>query len=65
MATADRDNDRIFIQNLTKFERGYVTPRSPTEGKKRKKDIVIIEPQAREARNDTQATFNQESQDDW
>ena len=65
MATADRDNDRIFIQNLTKFERGYITPRSPTESKKRKKEIVIIEPQARAARNDTQSTLNQESPDDW
>jgi hypothetical protein len=64
MATADRDHDRVFIQNLSKFERGYEAARSPKEPKKRKKEVVIIQPNAQSSK-DTQQTLKQESQDDW
>jgi DNA ligase-4 len=64
MATADRDHDRVFIQNLSKFERGYEAARSPKEPKKRKKEVIIIQPNAQSSK-DTQQTLKQESQDDW
>ena len=59
MATADRDSDRMFIQNLSRFERGERPPSSPKEPKKRRREIVIIEPDMRPT--ETQETFQQPS----
>ena len=44
MATVDRDQSRTFIQDLSRFERGYEVKTSPKVDRKRKKDIVIIDP---------------------
>ncbi len=70
MASVDRDNDRVFIQNLSRFEKGHQQPPSPRETKKRKKEIVIIKPfahsQSESPRHDnTQMTVEQVSGDEW
>ena len=43
IATTDTDKDRVFIQDLSRFERGvgYV-PKSPKEPKRRKLETVIL-----------------------
>jgi len=68
MATVDRDSDRMFIQNLSRFEKGQRPPTSPHEPKKRKREIVIIDPgvpeSAKHTRSETQDTFRRPSDDE-
>ena len=47
MATTDVEKNRVFIQDLSRFERGATAARSSSdrEPKKRKKEIVVIKRQ--------------------
>ena len=69
MATVDRDNDRVFIQNLSRFERGFQPPPTPKEPKRRKKEIVIIEAAANSQPAPKEETVNdtlhQVTDDEW